>query len=69
MLFVPTAQIMAANAQQRHYAGVRYDTAVSHRSVERIADTAGRSPPSSRAASPADADWLLFAPHEDQPSS
>ena len=30
MLFVPTAQIMAANAQQRHYAGVRYDSRRSH---------------------------------------
>ena len=35
MLFVPTAQIMAANAQQRHYAGVRYDTAAVTVPVEK----------------------------------
>jgi len=34
MLFVPTAQIMAANAQQRHYAGVRYDGPVVDGPVE-----------------------------------
>jgi len=35
MLFVPTAQIMAANAQQRHFAGVRYDTAAVTGPVEK----------------------------------
>jgi hypothetical protein len=34
MLFVPTAQIMAANAQQRHLSGARYDGPVVDGPVE-----------------------------------
>ena len=35
MLFVPTAQIMAAEAQRRHVAGVRLDGPVTDRGTHR----------------------------------